>query len=142
MLSEAQALRQKLQDWTDSFRHPAQRRAYIQHLCDRIVQAYQPEKIILFGSHAYGQPTPESDLDLLVVMPFSDGYFHQAAKILRHTALPIPLDLVVRTPEQLQHRLEMGDRFIREQVVTYCQSKDLTPFMLRSPSTSRHVAPR
>jgi len=60
----------------------------------------QPGKIILFGSYAYGQPTPESDVDLLVVMPFDGGYFHQAAKIRRHLALPIPLDLLVRTPEQ------------------------------------------
>ena len=45
-------------------------RAHLRQLCKRIVQEFKPEKIILFGSHAYGQPTPESDLDLLVIMQF------------------------------------------------------------------------
>ena len=48
------------------------RRTHMRQLCKRIAQEFKPEKIILFGSHAYGQPTPESDLDLLVVMQF-DG---------------------------------------------------------------------
>ncbi len=87
---------------------------YIRQVCRRIAQHYQPEKIILFGSHAYGQPTPDSDLDLLVVMPFEGGYFHQAARIRQHLGLPIPMDLLVRTPEQLQNRLEMGDSFMQE----------------------------
>ena len=39
----------------------------IQDLCNRIVQDFQPERIILFGSYAYGNPTPDSDVDLLVV---------------------------------------------------------------------------
>jgi uncharacterized protein len=106
----------KSREWTESFHPPAQRKAYIQHICEHIAEAYQPEKIILFGSHAYGQPTPESDVDLLVVMPFEGGYFRQATKIRRLLALPIPLDLVVRTPGQLQHRLAIGDRFIGEAV--------------------------
>ena len=88
--------------------------ALLSEMTSRLVQTFHPDQVILFGSHAYGQPTPESDLDLLVVMPFSGGYFHQAAKIRRHLALPIPLDLLVRTPEQLQHRMDIGDRFIRE----------------------------
>ena len=111
---EVQELLRKCREWEASFHHPAQRSTYIRQVCDRIVERYHPEKIILFGSHAYGQPTPESDLDLLVVMPFAGGYFHQAARIRQHLGLPIPLDLLVRTPEQLQHRLEIGDSFMRE----------------------------
>lgn len=102
------------QVWQQSFAHPAKRQAYIQKICQRIAAAFQPEKIILFGSHAYGQPRPDSDVDLLVVMPFAGGYFHQAARIRQHLGLPIPLDVLVRTPEQLQHRLAIGDRFMQD----------------------------
>jgi hypothetical protein len=61
---------QKFRDWEESFRSPAQREKYIRQICERIVERYNPEKIILFDSHAYGQPTLESDVDLLVVMKF------------------------------------------------------------------------
>jgi hypothetical protein len=47
-------------------------------------------------------------------MHFEGGYFHQASEIRRRLRLPIPLDLLVRTPEQVQKRLEIGDRFMRE----------------------------
>lgn len=105
-------IKRKLQEWQESYR--AGRMDYIHHLCRRIAQEFHPERVILFGSHAYGQPTPASDLDLLVVMPFEGGYFHQAARIRQHLDLPIPLGLLVRTPEQLQHRIEMGDSFMQE----------------------------
>lgn len=111
---EVQEILRKSREWKESFLRPARRSAYIRQVCDRIVERYHPEKIILFGSHAYGQPTAESDLDLLVVMPFSGGYFHQAARIRQHLRLPIPLDLLVRTPEELRRRLEIGDSFMRE----------------------------
>jgi hypothetical protein len=58
---------QKFREWEESFGSPARRRKYIKQICERIAERYNPEKIILFGSHAYGQPTPESDVDLLVV---------------------------------------------------------------------------
>jgi predicted nucleotidyltransferase len=102
------------QTWKDSYEPPARRQAYIRNLCRRIAEEFQPEKIILFGSHAYGKPTPESDVDLLVVMPFEVSEFQQATKISRYLRLPIPMDLLVHTPEYIQYRLEIGDRFIRE----------------------------
>lgn len=100
--------------WRESFATPAKRRAYIEDVCRRIAEEFKPEKIILFGSHAYGQPTPESDLDLLVVMPYEGSYFQQATTIRRRLGLMTPMDLLVRTPEELQYRLEIGDRFMRE----------------------------
>ncbi len=100
--------------WRASFATPAQRQAYIEDVCRRIAEEFKPEKIILFGSHAYGQPTPASDLDLLVVMPYEDSYFQQAMKIRRRLGLVTPMDLLVRTPAELQYRLEIGDRFMRE----------------------------
>jgi uncharacterized protein len=100
--------------WRRSFDNPTEHRAYIRSICQRIVEQFSPEKIILFGSHASGRAGPDSDLDLLGVMHFEGGYFHQASEIRRRLGLRIPLDLLVRTPEQVQRRLEIGDRFMRE----------------------------
>ena len=88
------------------------RRRQIRQLCARIAQEFKPEKIILFGSHAYGQPTPESDLDLLVVMQFEGDPLAQAVAMLNRLNVLVPIDLLVRTPEQIQQRLAMGDRFM------------------------------
>jgi uncharacterized protein len=90
------------------------RRAHIRQLCKRIVQEFKPEKIILFGSHAYGQPTPESDLDLLVIMQFEGDPLEQAVAMLNRLNVLLPIDLLVRTPEQIRHRLEIGDSFMRD----------------------------
>ena len=90
------------------------RRAQIRQLCTRIAREFKPEKIILFGSHAYGQPTPESDLDVLVVMQFEGDPLEQAVTMLNRLNMLLPIDLLVRTPEQIQRRLEMGDRFMRD----------------------------
>jgi predicted nucleotidyltransferase len=86
-------------------------------LCDAIAQEFYPDKIVLFGSYASGKPRPDSDVDLLVVMPFEGSPFHQAAVILGHvvrTVGVLPMDLLVRTAEQVQERLHMGDSFMRD----------------------------
>jgi predicted nucleotidyltransferase len=73
--------------------HRAQsRRAQIRQLCQRIAHEFKPEKIILFGSHAYGQPTPESDLGLLVVMPFEGDPLEQAIAMLNRLNVLMPSD--------------------------------------------------
>ena len=90
------------------------RRAQIQQLCTRIAREFKPEKIILFGSHASGQPTPESDLDVMVVMQFEGDPLEQAVTMLNRLNMLLPIDLLVRTPQQIQQRLEMGDRFMRD----------------------------
>jgi uncharacterized protein len=90
------------------------RQAQIRQLCTRIVREFKPERIILFGSHAYGRPTPESDLDLMVVMQFEGDPLEQAVTMLNRLNMLIPIDLLVRTPEQVQQRLEMGDSFMRD----------------------------
>jgi uncharacterized protein len=86
----------------------------IAQLCEQIVREFRPQKIILFGSYAYGQPSPDSDVDLLVVMPFPGSSREQAAKIRSRIDTPVALDLLVRTPEQIAGRLAMGDFFMRE----------------------------
>jgi predicted nucleotidyltransferase len=86
----------------------------IKELSSQIVSEFQPRKIILFGSHAYGKPTWDSDVDLLVVMPFSGRPNRQAVKIRSRINTAVALDLLVRTPENISHRLTMGDTFIRD----------------------------
>ncbi len=81
----------------------------------RIVEAFAPQSIILFGSYAYGQPNSDSDVDLLVVIESDE---RPAARAMRVSRLlrprPFPMDILVCTPQEIQDRLEMGDYFIRE----------------------------
>ncbi len=79
----------------------------------QLLEQFDPDQIILFGSHAYGTLNAESDVDLLVVMPTRNP-LDQALKIRLAISAPFPLDLLVRTPETLKWRLEAGDCFLRE----------------------------
>jgi predicted nucleotidyltransferase len=87
----------------------------IRRLVERIAELFHPDKIILFGSYAYGQPTPDSDVDLLVVMP-ARNEIDQALKLALAVDPPFGMDLIVRTPKNLKWRLEEGDWFLREAV--------------------------
>jgi len=78
-----------------------------------IAEKFHPEKIILFGSHAHGTPHEDSDVDILVVMA-ARNEIDQAVKIRLAVAAPFPMDLIVRTPEDLRWRLEAGDSFMRD----------------------------
>jgi predicted nucleotidyltransferase len=80
-----------------------------------VAETFQPEKIILFGSYAYGTPHDDSDVDVLVVMP-APNEIDQAAKIRLAIPAPFPMDLIVRTPKDLLWRLDEGDSFLREVV--------------------------
>lgn len=86
----------------------------IDDLAKRIAQEFEPEQIILFGSHAHGNPNRDSDVDLLVIMPFEGKGTRKAVEILNRVNPRIPLDLVVRTPEEVQRRLDLNDFFLRE----------------------------
>ena len=88
-------------------------RAVIRDYARQIVEQFHPEKIILFGSYAYGKPHKDSDVDILVVMPAYDEV-NQAVRILEKTNSCFPLDLIVRTPGNLHWRLKEGDWFLRE----------------------------
>ena len=88
----------------------------IKDLCRQIVVGFNPQKIILFGSHAYGTPNENSDLDFLVVMPFKGRSVDQAIRIRKKISTNMPLDLMVRTPKQIELRLKLGDFFIKELV--------------------------
>src|SRR5437764_548526 len=85
----------------------------IRQFARQIAERFQPEKIILFGSYAYGSPHRESDVDLLVIMPASN----ELSKSVRLTLAfdsPFALDLIVRTPRHVERGLREGDGFLRE----------------------------
>ncbi len=86
----------------------------IQQVSDEIARRFQPERIILFGSYAYGTPTEDSDVDLLVVMPFEGRKSQQAIEIRRAVRAKFPMDLIPITPERLKHRIEIEDFFLQE----------------------------
>jgi predicted nucleotidyltransferase len=87
----------------------------LEDVTGRIVDAFAPQRIILFGSHAYGQPNSDSDVDLLVVMESDERPAARATRVSRLLRpRPFPMDIVVRTPQEVQERLEMGDYFMRE----------------------------
>jgi predicted nucleotidyltransferase len=83
---------------------------------DRIVSELKPEKIILFGSYAYGNPTPDSDVDLLVIMKT------KAKEIDRYVAVSnllyprqFPVDILVKTPQEMEvEARKKGNFFLRE----------------------------
>jgi len=87
----------------------------IRAVARRIADKFQPERIILFGSYAYGRPRPESDVDLLVIMDTPLRSRQQRLEISRALSpRPFPLDIIVRTPEQMEERLALGDLFLQE----------------------------
>ncbi|MCS6848517.1 MAG: nucleotidyltransferase domain-containing protein [Anaerolineae bacterium] len=88
--------------------------AEIQAVADRIATVFCPRRIWLFGSYAYGTPTPDSDVDLLVVMQTDLSGAEQAAAIREAVNFTFPTDLLVRTPDQIEQRLAIGDPFIHE----------------------------
>jgi predicted nucleotidyltransferase len=86
----------------------------IKSLSERIAMEFRPERIILFGSYAYGEPTEDSDVDILVIMPFAGKPVQKAIEIRSKIEPRVPLDLIVRTPQQVNERVAMDDWFMRE----------------------------
>jgi predicted nucleotidyltransferase len=80
-----------------------------------VAKRFRPRKIILFGSYAYGKPTPDSDVDLLVIMKRSRYRGERMSLRIRHAVhRDFPMDLLVRTPAEVAKRLRWGDCFIQE----------------------------
>jgi predicted nucleotidyltransferase len=85
----------------------------IRRFAREVAERFHPDKIILFGSHAYGKPHADSDVDILVVMPCRNQ-LDQAFKIHDTLRPPFPLDIIVRTPYNMSWRLAEGDSFLQE----------------------------
>ena len=86
----------------------------VNQVVEQIVKNFKPQKIILFGSYARGNPHPESDLDLLVIIdtPLKEGKL--SLEIRHNLGVMFGLDLIVYKPQHLKDRVEMGDWFLRD----------------------------
>jgi uncharacterized protein len=86
----------------------------IREFAQRVARAYGPERIVLFGSYAYGTPTEDSDVDLLVAMPHEGSSAAKATEIRLRERPGFPTDPLVRSPDTLRQRADMHDFFILE----------------------------
>ena len=81
----------------------------------KVVQELKPEKIILFGSYAYGIPNPHSDVDLLVIMKTKASLKDRSWAVSRLLLpRPFPVDILVKTPKEVEKALSSGDFFLKE----------------------------
>lgn len=92
-------------------------RAAIEEIVQKLVREYAPTKIILFGSHAYGEPDEDSDIDLLIIKETTQRLPERADAVRRvaqgmHPR--IPFEPIVMTPAEVDERLEIGDQFVAE----------------------------
>lgn len=85
----------------------------IRAIAKHIAEKYNPEQIILFGSHSYGKPTAWSDVDLLVVMDTPKGELETSLEIRKSLPLlTFGLDIVVRSRKVIERRKNLGDWFL------------------------------
>jgi len=86
----------------------------ISEIVSKIVDNFDPEKVILFGSIVWGKPKEWSDIDILVIMKYRGSSPKVAAKI-SNLAKPklVPMDILVRTPQEIEKRVKLGDYFIK-----------------------------
>jgi predicted nucleotidyltransferase len=96
-----------------------QKTAYqtIQDILEKLLAGYAPQKVILFGSYAYGSPRRDSDIDLLVIKETSERFIDRWVTVRRLLSDPsrtLPLEVIVLTPQELSERLEIGDQFLKE----------------------------
>ncbi len=86
----------------------------IQRFVDHVVEQFRPAKVILFGSYAYGSPTEDSDVDLMVVMPHKGSSAQAATRVRLACPREFAMDLIVRSPAEVRRRVRMGDTFLKE----------------------------
>ncbi len=92
----------------------AEIREQIERFTQQIVEKFEPQRIILFGSHAYGSPGPDSDVDMLVIFPGKGDLSRRDIDIRKRIRCRFPLDLLTRSAGQIDQRLRMGDTFMRD----------------------------
>lgn len=86
----------------------------ISQVSQEIIKKFFPEKIVLFGSYAYGNPSSNSDLDLLIILPFTGKNFYKSLEIYQSLDVNFPIDILARTPDDTRKRFRLGDPLIRE----------------------------
>lgn len=87
-------------------------RKAIQQYCDAIAAAFKPRKIILFGSYAYGKPTEDSDVDVMVVMPEKRFRRDLGYRIRMKVPASFPVDVLVEPEKRLADRIQDRESFI------------------------------
>jgi len=83
----------------------------------QLVDAYRPQKIILFGSYAYGKPDADSDLDLLIIKKTPQRFIDRRVNVRQIVSDPrrsVLFEPLVLTPDELESRLAIGDQFVEE----------------------------
>lgn len=89
----------------------------ISEMVGKIVATYDPLKIILFGSYAYGEPDMDSDIDLFIVKETDERPIDRRVsvrKIVSDRTRRIPFEPIVITQRELEERIRIGDQFINE----------------------------
>jgi predicted nucleotidyltransferase len=87
----------------------------LQQISERLKKEYNAEKVILYGSHAKGEASQDSDVDLFIIAQTNDRFFERMArvrKLVRDLCYKIPLSPIVLTTEEVEARLERGDQFV------------------------------
>jgi predicted nucleotidyltransferase len=112
-----------------------------------LVERFAPERLILFGSYAYGRPNEHSDVDLLVVMPLQQSAVREAMAIRRawrevaHRGSLLPFDLVVESPQGHAQRLSQAagfyDEINRRGLILLC-SRIFATWLNNSQNNSGH----
>jgi len=86
----------------------------ITKIVKQIKEKYKPEKIILFGSFAYGEPKPSSDIDLLIIKKSKKKRVERIKEVLMKVKSELPLEPLVYTPKEIKERLDLGDFFFQD----------------------------
>lgn len=98
-----------------TMRTPENTREIVQAMLGKLVSEYAPQKVILFGSHAYGEPGPDSDIDLLIIKETADRFIDRwvtVQRILTGSHPSLPVETFVLTPREIETRLTAGDQFV------------------------------
>jgi predicted nucleotidyltransferase len=85
----------------------------IRKVARQIVRQFKPRQIIFFGSRAAGTAIEKSDVNLLIIMPLEGDTLEKAVEIRLAIRPPFPVDILVKTPKIVRHRIAMGDCFIQ-----------------------------
>lgn len=89
----------------------------ISDMVKKLAEEYSPERVILFGSHAYGTPDEDSDIDLLIIKDTSERFIKRLTAVRRILSDPkrrVPLEIIVLTSDEVSRQLAKGDQFLEE----------------------------
>ncbi|KAF0134202.1 MAG: DNA polymerase beta domain-containing protein region [Candidatus Saganbacteria bacterium] len=84
----------------------------IKYASARIIKNYKPEKVILFGSLAYGKATLSSDIDMVIIKKTHKNHWERLKEADRFISHDFPIDILVYTPKEISERLKIGDTFV------------------------------